>query len=148
MTSIFTNSSFSASCDIFQKLPEQINGYILTFLKILDFINVYDNIQGRIANSEDSTHLSSRSNLIFSENNCFGIISIELSIDSNILYLEFIILFPNITNLHSTSNQDISESIAEILPNFHLLKKLTLFSRITPKIIQIISNIGYQLVYF
>jgi hypothetical protein len=68
------------STDIFQILPEHLNGYILSFLNIYDYLNVYNNAQGKIPLKFQYISWS-RSNLIFSENNKLAVQSLDMEED-------------------------------------------------------------------
>ena len=63
--------------DIFQRLPEHIHGYILTYFKTSEYEDVYKYVQGQI-NVRIYEIPWSRSNLIFTEKNQLAITTMQL----------------------------------------------------------------------
>jgi len=122
------------SIDVFKRLPDNLNGYLLTYFKNSEYINIYDNTQGRFT-SRFSPSLS-RSNLFLSQNCQFAVKSMNLKcISDHIIELSF--------NLIEDCNWKL---IAEIFPQFHQLEKFTYSSASTPIITQAIGKLGKQLI--
>jgi hypothetical protein len=129
-----TTQNIANYSDIFQRLPDHINGYILSFFKGLYFINLYDKLQGKIPVRIEAESFS-RSNIIYSKNNILAIRSMEMSRCYNKPIVPFLQSFINLTSLDISDFKDSPFSFAMLLSNFHHLKQLSLSRQISPIII-------------